>query len=301
MPKRKPRLSIIGAGCVGSVLTLALHDRGYAVVSVISRTGKDAITLARKVRCQRASTEIIDLDPSTEMLLIAVDDDGLVEVAAAAAKRLAGKKLLVLHSSGVHSSAALAPFRRKGAAVASFHPVQTFPRTQRPEKHRAKLKGIFYGIEGNDAGVERAASIAEELGGHSILIPEELKPLYHVTCVFASNALAALLGAVGELSATLQLKASWMEVFGPLMTATMENVIRDPKALTGPVIRGDLSTIDRHLDALTRRAPQFLPLYTVTGIELARAARRAGMTSPEEYDRIVARFRSFIKTMPLKR
>jgi predicted short-subunit dehydrogenase-like oxidoreductase (DUF2520 family) len=303
MPRRLPKLSLIGAGSVGATLTLALHEHGYPVSSVISRSGKGAIALARKVGCKRASTEIVDLDPSTEILLIAVSDDSLAQVAALASKHLAGKKLLVLHTSGVHSSALLAPFRRKGAAVASLHPVQTFPRTLRPEKLRSRLKGIFYGVEGSPAGVDRASSIAEELGGRAIVIQEELKPLYHVACVFASNALAALLGAVGELSTTLELKASWMEVFGPLMTATIENVVRDPsgKSLTGPIVRGDLATVDRHLEALERHAPHLLPLYTVAGIEIARAARRAGIADQEGYERLVARFKAFVKTMPRTR
>jgi predicted short-subunit dehydrogenase-like oxidoreductase (DUF2520 family) len=84
------------------------------------------------------------------------------------------------------------------------------------------------------------------------------------------------------------------------MTATMENIVRDPsgRALTGPIVRGDVATIDRHLQALARLAPQFLPLYTVTGIEIARTARRAGTMGQAQYAELIARFRTFIKTIP---
>src|SRR5208283_3922910 len=132
------------------------------------------------------------------------------------------KKLFVVHCSGVYSSDILTPLKKKGALVASMHPIQTFPKTQTPERLRVRLRNIFYGIEGSPQAIEKIEIIIKAIEGKSVIIPREMKPLYHVACVFASSYMAVILNTVSELTTTLNLKATWMEVFGPLLTATME-------------------------------------------------------------------------------
>ena len=305
MQKRNPKFSIIGAGKVGSALALALHDKKFPIVSVISKTGKHAIDLAKKVHCRRASTKLLDIDPSTEYILVAVSDTALEEAASdiAKVKRLHFKKLFVVHCSGVYSSDILTPLKKKGALVASMHPIQTFPKTQTPERLRVRLRNIFYGIEGSPQAIEKIEIIIKAIEGKSVIIPREMKPLYHVACVFASSYMAVILNTVSELTTTLNLKATWMEVFGPLLSATMENVVRDSAAvaLTGPVVRGDFQTLDLHLKTLSQYAPQFLPLYTIAGIEAARIVKRHGTINQQEYDELVVRFKTFMKSLPMKK
>src|SRR2546425_745114 len=160
---RPPRVSIVGAGAVGSSLGLALRDKGYPVVSVISRTGAPAIALAKALKCNRASTEIGDLSTKTECLLLTVPDGAIADVAARISKLKAinFKKLLAVHCSGVHSADVLEPIRRRGALVASMHPIQTFPsaRQRGPGRHRAKLQGIFYGIDGDREALARTGRL----------------------------------------------------------------------------------------------------------------------------------------------
>ncbi len=167
MPPRAPRLSIIGAGTVGTTLGTALSAAGHRVVSVVSRTGSHGLALAKQVRCERVSTSVADLAPETEALLIAVPDAAVNEVARAAAsvKSLAFRKLFVVHTSGVHGADALAPLRRKGAAVAAFHPVQTFPRQLSASQMRARLRGICYGIDGDALSLRKAEDLAAALDG----------------------------------------------------------------------------------------------------------------------------------------
>jgi predicted short-subunit dehydrogenase-like oxidoreductase (DUF2520 family) len=302
MAQRPIRLSIIGAGTVGTTLGTALAASGYRVESVVSRTGSRALTLAKQVRCSKVSTSAADLSGDTEVLLVAVPDAAVQEVAKAAAgvKALRFKKLFVVHTSGVLGADALAPLGKKGAAVASFHPVQTFPRQLTAAQLRARLRGICYGIDGDTLALAKAEALASDLGGSTVIIPAELRPVYHAACVFASSALVVLTNAISELSSALPLGRSWTEVFGPLMTASMEHAVRHAAAdiLTGPVLRRDEATIDAHLEALARVAPHLLPLYTVSGIEVARLARRGGHLSAEDVDRLIRRFRQFIKSQP---
>ncbi len=305
MAHRFPTISIVGAGIVGGTLGAALRAKGYRVASVIGRTGPPAVALARALKCSRASTSVADLPAETEILLLTVPDHAVGEVAkqAAALKHLRFRKMFAVHCSGVHSAGVLAPLRKKGAAVASMHPIQTFPANLSSAALRGRLKGIYYGIDGEALSLRKAENLVVDLGGQAVEIPPELRAVYHATCVFASSYLMVLLNAISELARTLPLKASWTEVFGPLMTASMEQTIRlsAPRSLTGPIVRGDDATIDMHLRALSEHAPQFLPIYTVAGIEVARVARRGGQITDDDVKRLVMKFRQFIKTQPIRK
>jgi len=302
MPARLPNVSVIGAGPVGSVLALALHEQNYPVVSVISRTGRDAVALARATGCKRASTQISDLSPATELLLLTVGDGSIAAVAkeAAAVKRLKFPKMFAVHCSGAYGSDLLAPLRRKGATVASVHPVQTFPASQKPARLRSKIRGIYYGIEGDAGALKKAQELVTALGGKFIVIPAAMKPLYHVASVFASNYLIVYLDTVAQLSEKLGLTVPWTDVFGPLMAQTMENVLRDSPAesLTGPVVRGDFDTIRLHCETLAKHAPQLIPIYAMNGIELARTARRSDRLSDESYGTLVETLQKAIASRP---
>jgi predicted short-subunit dehydrogenase-like oxidoreductase (DUF2520 family) len=300
MPRHFPKISIIGAGTVGSTLSTALHDKGYPIISIISRTGYSAIRLANAVKCKKVSTQISDVASNSDIIFITVSDDAIRQVASdlAKIKKIKFNKIFIVHCSGVHSVEVLEPLRKKNALVGSIHPVQTFPSSIKSSRLQCKLKGIFYGIEGNTEAIEKADQIVEDLGGKSIVLLKEWKPLYHVACVFASNYLSMFLNTISKLTKTLELKASWAEVFGPLMMTTMENVIQSSAAfsLTGPMVRGDFETIDMHLQALAEFAPQFLPIYTISGIEVARIAKDQGNMTQENFNEIIVKFRKFIKS-----
>ncbi len=304
MPARLPTVSIVGAGTLGSLFARELSGRGYPIASIINRTGRTALALAKSVKCRKASTQISDIDPRTQIILIAVSDDAVAETASrlATLKTLRHRTLFAAHCSGVHSADALRPLRLKGATVASIHPIQTFPAARSGLPARAKLSGIYFGVDADRKALPQAEALVRALGGTPVVIPAELKPLYHVACVFASNYLMVHLGVVDEIARKLSLRASWSEVFGPLIATSMGNVVKRPlaDALTGPIVRGDIATIDRHLDALAAHAPEFLPLYTVAGLNLGRIARDKGKISAEAFDNLVARFKAFVTTLPVK-
>lgn len=301
MPTRKPRVTLIGAGKVGTVLGAALHAEGYRIVTVISRHAEKAVRTARTLECPKASTNIADISAKSELILMAVPDSVLPSVAESLSKRrkLAFDSILAVHTSGVVSSAVLDPLRLKGASSGSIHPIMTFPE-QRPLHHSvAQLKHIFFGIEGEPSTLPALAELVGNLGSRSIVIPAEMKPLYHTLCVFASGYLMVFLNAISELSGTLRLGDRWTEVFGPLMTASMENSIKlsAPEALTGPILREDLPTLQLHLSALRQSAPHLISLYTVAGIEFARIARNHSKITESNYQNVLSLFKKFIGSM----
>lgn len=295
---RNPRVTVIGAGNVGSSLAIALHKEGYPIVSVISRTVRSALALAKSVSCQKASTSVADISPDSELILIATPDRVVEDIAGQIArlKKLKFRKLFAAHTAGVLSADALEPLRRKGALIASIHPIQSFPSV-------ARLKGVYFGIGAEGRALTRAEQLVKSLGGSPVAISEQMKPLYHAACVFASAYMVVFLNSISELARHLDLKASWTEVFGPLMTSAMENAVKHSpeRALTGPIIRGDFTTINLHLSALSKYTPQLLPLYTIGGIEAARIAKEQGRIGKQDYDEIVSRFRKFIRTTSIKK
>ncbi len=300
-----PKTSLIGSGTVGSAIISALHKRGYPVASIISRTGAPAKQLAKKVRARRVSTAPEDLAPDTSLLLLGVNDDALESVTAklVSLKKLKFRNMFIIHFSGVHTSDLLGVLKRKGATVASVHPIQTFPKSAPLGQLVGRLKGCYYGIEGDDNALEKAGKLVNDLGGKAVVVPRELKPVYHTACVFASNYFVVLLNAIGELASAAKLYISWTELFGPMMTATMENTIQKGpvQALTGPVVRNDTTTIGAHLCALEERAPQFLPLYTMCGIEAARIAKASGRLTEDEYGGILKQFKNFLHTQTVRK
>jgi predicted short-subunit dehydrogenase-like oxidoreductase (DUF2520 family) len=297
---RTPKVSFIGAGVVGSTLARALHNNGYRIVSIVDRNGSSALALAKAVKCTKVGVIATDISPQTEILFLTVNDDEIkrLSIELAKQKRPLIKNILVIHCSGVHGVSVLDPLRRKGNKTAAMHPIQTFPHLGNPAKHLAHIKGIYYGIDAVGNSINQLEKIVADIGGKPIVITEDLKPLYHTACVFASNYLTMFLNTISELSKNFELPAQWTEVFGPLMSTTMENVIKTSpsSALTGPIVRGDIDTIALHLDALNRYAPHLLPLYTTSGIETARIARDHGKITHENFSEIIRTFRKFIRT-----
>ncbi len=297
-PRTPPKISIVGTGRVGSSLAIALYRKGYTVASLVNRSGASALALARAVRCSKVSTNVGDVSSASDIVFIAVNDDAITATAKELSlnKKLNWKKLFVAHASGVQSSLLLRSCEQRGAVVASMHPLQTFPKSQKI----TPLHGIYFGIEGPPKGLAKAGKIVDDLGSRSVVVAKEVKPLYHAACVFSSGYLIVMLNAISEIAALLRFNAKWTEVFGPLMTAAMENAIRHSAsaALTGPVVRGDLGTLKLHIEALASRAPQFLPVYIVAGVETARIARESGSMSEAEYRTIVSTFRKYIPSIP---
>ncbi len=294
------KVSIIGTGTVGSVIAMALFKKGYPIASLINRTGAPAKLLAKRVRCTRVSTVADDIARETRILCIAVSDDAILPIVEQLQrlKSVNYKQMFIIHFSGVHTTALLQPLKRRGAIVASIHPVQSFPRNTPLHRNLPLLRGCYYGIEGDDTALTRAEKFVADLGGKTIVISRELKPLYHATCVFASNYFVVLINAIKELAASAKIYLSWTEIFGPLMTSSMRHAIDigPAAALTGPMVRRDITTLRTHVKSLDQAAPQLVPLYIICAIEAARILKQSGRMSQEEYSGILKELKNTLHT-----
>jgi len=262
----KPRIAIVGAGNLGSALALSLRQAGYGIASVVARRGaswRKAQKLAREV-----GATVCD-DPSdaerAEVFWLSVPDGEIGRVARALAASVEWKGKVALHSSGALASDELAPLRARGAAVASVHPLMTFVPGSRP-----LLAGVPFAIEGDAAAVRVARRIVHDVGGAAYSIRKADKAAYHAWGTFASPLFTALLATTEQVAAAAGVKPrEARQRMIPILLQTLANyaAFGAPGAFSGPIIRGDVDTVKRHLRVL-RKVPVAHKVY----LSLALAA-----------------------------
>lgn len=267
-------IGILGAGRLGGSLAAALARAGYPVRAVASR----APASAARVAALAAGARVLDaaaLAAACDLVFITTGDAAVPVVAATTPWR---PGQTVAHCSGVLSLDALDPARDAGAAVASFYPMQTFAGEPAP----ADWEGITVALEGGDADRARLAGLAAALGARTLTLEPEQKALYHAAAVMLSNYTVALMSASARLWQALGFeRTAAVAALLPLLRGTERNLARHglPGALTGPIARGDVETIERHVRALDQWAPDLLPLYAVLARPaIALALEQGGLT-----------------------
>jgi predicted short-subunit dehydrogenase-like oxidoreductase (DUF2520 family) len=279
---RSPRgaLSIgtVGAGRVGAVLTARLRAAGHPVVGVSGRSP------ASQLRIQTLLPDVDVLAPAdvaarADVLLLAVPDDALIRVAEELAAVVRPGQV-VLHTSGRHGTDALAALARAGARPIAFHPAMTFTGTE-VDLDRTCVFGL------TAAPSERALAeeLVAELGGTPMWIDEADRTLYHAALAHGANHLVTLVSQAMDLLRQAG-SADPAAVMRPLLSAALANALDfGDAALTGPVARGDLTTLRAHTDALAGE-PGTLDTYLALARATSRRAESDGRLSPEAARRV---------------
>lgn len=264
---KRRTLSIVGPGNLGSALALNLRHAGYEIQFLVVRSGRRApsriVKLARQVNAKIVALGEAPLD--NDLVWITVPDDAIAVVATQLATTHEWKGVTVFHSSGALTSAVLAPLRSKGAKVASVHPGMTFVRQSMP-----RLEGVPFAVEGDAGAVRLAGKLVRDLGGTPFPIETRNKVLYHAFGTFASPMVIALMTALEQVGKAAGIKPTDLRTMAaPLLRQTLNNYLKygAAAAFSGPLVRGDVSTVRRHLTAL-RKVPQARAVY----VSLARAA-----------------------------
>ena len=184
----------------------------------------------------------VGVGPSGDLRLLCVPDSAIAEVA-----RGIEPGPWVAHVSGATTLAALDPHVRRF----SVHPLQTFTRARGPEQ----LDGAWAAVTAEtDEARQRALWLARTLGLEPFPLPDEARPLYHTAAAIASNYLVTLYRTAAGL---FEQAGAPPEALVPLMRRVVENNFE----LTGPISRGDWTTVDRHVEALRELAPEVEPMY----------------------------------------
>lgn len=266
---RRLTISIVGAGNLGSALALTLISAQYRVKFVAHRASSSGRHEA-KMLASRIDARVVTLgrDPlDSDIVWLTVPDDAIAGVALRLSKTQDWKGRFVFHSSGARTSEDLALLRKQGARVASVHPMMTFVRGETPE-----MAGVSFAVEGDAAAVRVARSIVEDFDANAFVIQKQKKALYHAFGSFCSPLMIALLATMEEVAEAAGVRPQDIKtIMTPLLWQTLRNYLKKDaaSAFSGPLVRGDAATIERHLAGL-KKLPQAREVY----VALARAALR---------------------------
>lgn len=245
------RIAIVGAGNLGSALAVALRRAGYAIETVVAHSGKSRAR-ARALGKQVEARVAVNLAGSrARVVWICVPDASIAQTAEILAAQIDWKERVALHSSGALTGDALAALRGRGAKVASVHPLMTFVRGS-----RASLEEVPFAIEGDASAVRVARRIVRDLGGKPYAIHKSEKAAYHAWGTFASPLLTALLATTERVAAAAGVRGKEArERMAPILRQTVENYVAfgGADAFSGPIIRGDVETVKKHLRVLRGR------------------------------------------------
>ena len=250
--KPKPTISLIGAGRLALALAPALHQAGYVIDQIVSRNDAASLQRARELACSvnAAAVKLRDFQGVSQIVWLCVGDAAIAACAAELARAGEWKGRVALHSSGALASDELAPLRRRGARVGSLHPLMTFVHLSRPS-----LSGVGFAVEGDAAAVRAARGIVLDLGGESFAVGTSAKPLYHAWGAFGSPLLVMELALAERVAQAAGLRpALARRTIAPLVRRTVDNYFAHgpAAAFSGPLVRGDVETVRRHLKELAK-------------------------------------------------
>ena len=248
----KATITLIGAGNLAQALGPALKTAGYKIDFVAAReTASSRRRAAMLARLLEARTQSLsDAGPSSDIVWICHTDDALAETAKLLARKPGWSGKIVFHSSGALSSDVLSPLKRKGASTASLHPMMTFVPGATP-----RMEEVPFAVEGDSRAAVVARRIVRDLGAESFAIRKAAKPLYHALGSFSSPLIVAALVTAERVGRGAGLTASQTRrVMAPILRQTIKNYAERgaAAAFSGPIKRGDLNTVLRHLKELKR-------------------------------------------------
>jgi len=264
MNERPRTLALIGPGRAGTTLALAFYEQGWTIVGVAGRA-PDAPSTKSAAACLACPTTLVsDAARGAELVLVATPDRAIEQVLLAAEPAIE-PGALVVHLAGSRGLDVFAPLlaRRTGVRVGALHPLQAFPSTT---VGLERLPGSWAAC----AGDPEVFALARALGLRPFELADRDRGRYHAAAVVASNHLVALLGQVERLAASCSVP---FEAFAPLVIASVQNAfaLGPAEALTGPVARGDLATVEQHLRDLD---PAERDAYRALAREAARLTGR---------------------------
>lgn len=249
-PQHRPGrlgVGIISAGKVGSVLGAALRAAGHAVVGVhahseASRERADALLPDVPV------LEVATIVERSELVLLAVPDDqlpGLVDGLGRLGAWQQGQ--LVVHTAGRFGTDVLEPVRAAGGIGLAIHPSMTFTGLSLDLQ---RLTDCSFGVTAAAPVLPIAQALVVEMGAEPVAIAEADRPLYHAALAHGSNHVMTLMGQSMQLLHKIGVDQP-DRMLGPLVRATVDNALASGEnALTGPVARGDVTTVAAHVAAL---------------------------------------------------
>lgn len=280
MTNKKYSIALIGAGKIAYSLAAALN-KIYPVKAIISKHILSAKKLANKFSVPVYADDLSKIPTDCNLIFFAVPDDQISLVAEKLSKlKITFSEKLFIHLSGSENISALKSLKKKGASVASFHIMQTFP-----SKKPVNIDGCKAAIETENNRIRSLLfNLSASVGLKPFAINSDEKVLYHLSGVFASNFL------VGNIFCTENIfrERSSVKIFDvaePIIKATLDNIKKDKavNSLSGPIERGDLKTVKDHLKSLSGGNKKLYKLSYISQslILIQIVQKKSGVLTPD--------------------
>lgn len=282
MPQKT--VAIIGAGKVGGSVGYLLARAGYTVTAVAANSRASAEKARAFIGSGEPTSDAREAASRAAIVFLTTPDSAIKQVCDAIASQGGlGKGAVVVHMSGAHSLDLLDSAKEAGAYRAVIHPLQSVPSMEQGVKN---IPGSYFRVEADKEALEEARGLVRALKGIELVMPnwtsdKHSAALYHAGAVSVSNFLVALIdyGLMFYQALGADKKESLRAVL-PLIEGTIANIksLGIPAALTGPVVRGDIATVQAHIEAMRERAPELLDLYNALARHTIAVAQKRGLS-----------------------
>ena len=277
------KVAIIGAGVLGTSMGILMRRAGYDIVAVCSPNRRSAQVASSLIGAGEVVGDNAMAALGADLILLAVPDRAIasvaIEVSAGGAMR---RGAVVAHCAGGLPSAVMSGVRAAGGHRGAIHPLQSFADVDTAVQ---MLPETFFFLEGDDEAVDVLRSVVIALDGRPVHIDGKSKALYHAGAAAASNFLVTLVNyAVTLLFRAGVPRDAGLAALLPLIKGTVANLeaVGLPDALTGPIARGDLGTVKRHLRALESMPGDFARLYRLMARKTIDLGVKKGSLAEED-------------------
>ena len=261
------KTGIIGAGRVGCSLGKYFRGKGADLVGYY-----DTDTAAAQEAAAFTQTSVFEqasqLVRESELLFITTPDALLVPVWEEI-KGMSHRNQIICHCSGALSSDSFSGAEDAGVFCCSVHPMLPF--SNRFSSYQ-QLEHAFFTVEGHPHAVQAITDLLTSYGNEVCTIDAAAKPKYHAAASILSNQVIAVLDMGYRLLEDCGFsREKAVSATAALVRSNIENVIAQDciQALTGPIERGDVSTVKKHLNCLNA---EDAALYRMLGTRLLALA-----------------------------
>jgi predicted short-subunit dehydrogenase-like oxidoreductase (DUF2520 family) len=273
-------IGIVGTGRVAQALGRILSERGQSVVAIAGRNPERTTRAAEFISPLTTPSTVEELPRLSSNVLIAVSDTAVEPVAVLLAQS-GFDRGVALHTCGAKGPGALAALADSGVSCGGLHPIQSFASA---ENGVVSLPGSSFAVDGDAEALAWASAIVTLMGGQSIRIRPRDRSLYHAAAVMASNYIGALIHAsVTTMEAAGITSQDALIALSPLARTSLENALRlgPVEALTGPIERGNITTVLAHLEGLRDISKPVRHLYCSAGQLVVQMALLRGLPNSE--------------------
>jgi predicted short-subunit dehydrogenase-like oxidoreductase (DUF2520 family) len=271
-------IGFIGAGITGTALSVRLAQKDYQVIAVASKSLSSAKRFESRLQGCHSYETVQEVADHVQFVFITTPDDVIATVASNIKWH---KGQYVVHCSGAHSTDILEAAQKCGAYTGCFHPLQTFAGIEQAIEN---IPGSTFAIEAEAPLSNILKEMAAAMNGNCVELQAGDKVLYHTAAVIACNYLVTLVKLATDLWSEFGTsRAQAVKALMPLLQGTLSNIERVglPDCLTGPIARGDMGTIEKHLRALEEKAPSLLSSYRELGLQTIPIAVAKGKIDTE--------------------